>query len=156
MACAVPVRGRVVGVECIGSVLGELPQPVPGRGWSRVELTAGIGLALVVIASALPWTRFGVGSAFLGGWDAVPGWSLLASVSGVVTLPVWWVIGRRGGRAEVVASAGGVVAAAAAFLALINPPPFTKPWIGTMTALLGGLAAAVAGAMETRRQLRVG
>jgi hypothetical protein len=156
VACAVPVRGRVVGVECVASVLGELQQPSPERGWGRAELLAGSGLALVVIASVLPWTRFGVGSAFLGGWDGVPSWSLLASSSGVVAFAMWWSIARKGGRgAEVVALAGGVVAAAAAFLALIHPPPFTKPWIGMAAALLGGIAAAVGGAIEVRRRLRV-
>lgn len=156
VACAVPVRGRVVGVECVVSVLGE-HAPAVGRGWSRTELAAGSGLCLIAVASVLPWTRFGVGSAFLGGWDAVPSWSLLASVAGVATVGVWWVVGRRRRRGgDVVALSGGIVAAAAALLAFIDPPPFTKPWIGPAVALLGGGIAAVGAALDARRAGRVG
>jgi hypothetical protein len=155
--CAIPVRGRVVGVECVVSVLGEHTQVVVARGWSRTELVAGSGLGLVAVASVLPWTRFGVGSAFLGGWDAVPSWSLLASVAGVVTFAVWWVVGRRSRRGgDLVAIAGGVVAAGAALLGFIHPPPFTKPWIGPVVALIGGVIAAGGAALDTRRAERVG
>ena len=145
VACAVPVRGRVVGVECVVSVLGEQVQPEPGRGWSRPELVSGIGLGLVVLASILPWTRFGVGSRILGGWDSVPSWSLLASATGVLASVLWWLVqrGRRRG-AEVLTLVGGSVAAAAAFLTLIHPPPFTKPWIGPVVAMMGGAIAAIA------------
>jgi hypothetical protein len=157
VVCAVPVRGRVVGVECVVSVLGEHPQAVVGRGWSRSELAAGSGLGLVAIASVLPWTRFGVGSAFLGGWDAMPSWSLLASVAGVATFAVWWVVGRRRRRGgDLVAMTGGAVAAAAALLGFIHPPPFTKPWIGPVVALVGGVIAAGGAALDARRAGRVG
>lgn len=157
VACAVPVRGRVVGVECVASVLGEQQQPDGGRSWRRSELAVGVGLAAVVIASILPWTRFGVGSALLGGWDAVPSWSLLASAAGTAALVAWSALERRRRRGgDGVALAGGIVAAAAAFLAYIHPPPFTKPWVGPVVAFLGGVATVVAVVGETRRSRRVG
>ncbi len=157
VACAVPVRGRVVGVECVVSVLGEQPQPPVKPGLSRAAFAAITGLGTIVVASLLPWTRFGVGSTFLGGWDAVPSWSLLASATGVLAFVVWWIRGRGRRRgAAVVASVGGVVAAAAALLAAIHPPPFTKPSIGPGLAFLGGITALVAGLIETRRPRRVG
>jgi hypothetical protein len=138
------------------SVLGEQEQPAVKPGWSRAALATGAGLATVVVASLLPWTRFGVGSAFLGGWDAVPSWSLLASIVGAATLVAWaWGSPRRRGAA-VVGSIGGVVAAAAALLALIHPPSFTKPWIGPVVALVGGATSLVAGVIEACRPRPVG
>jgi hypothetical protein len=146
-----------VGVECVVSVLGEQPQPPVKPGLSRAALAAVAGLGTIVVASLLPWTRFGVGSAFLGGWDAVPSWSLLASTTGVLSFATWWKRGRgphRGGA--LIASVGGFVAAAAALLAAIHPPAFTKPWIGPDLAILGGIAALIAGVVEARRPRRVG
>lgn len=157
VACAVPVRGRVLGVECVASVLGEDPQPLVKPGRSRASIMSGAGLGGVVVASLLPWTRFGVGSSILGGWDAVPSWSLLASLTGVVGLIVWWLSGRRGRRgAEVAALVGGLVATAAALLAAIHPPPFTRPSIGPDVAFLAGITALVAGVIEARRPRHVG
>lgn len=157
VACAVPVRGGIVGVECLAAVVGERSVADPGRTWTAAELASGVGLALAAIASILPWTRFGVGSGLFGGWDAVPSWSLLASVAGVLGTAIWWAVLRRGQRgAALAAAAGGAVAAIAASLAAVHPPPFTKPSIGPALAVVGGLIAVGGVAAATREARHVG
>src|SRR5467141_1795536 len=86
LACAVPVRGRVIGPECLSKVLVDapplphLPAPVPVAG-SRLALA---GFAMLVVASVFPWSRFGDSSRYFGAWT--PHWSLVAVVAGVLGL----------------------------------------------------------------------
>src|SRR6266545_1863923 len=69
LACAVPVRGRVLGVECLEAALGPgLPAEVlPARErWTVPWTIVGLAFAVAVGATLLPWTRFGEGSHPLG------------------------------------------------------------------------------------------
>ncbi len=159
LACAVPARGRVLGSECLAGVLGttvasESPTP-PERGrflWGAI----GIGFAVATIATLLPWTRFGEGSGPFGAWGRTAEWSLLAAVAGTSGLVVWLIGSRSATRAGVVwiAIEGvlGAVVVLGAVLSAVNPPPFTRPWIGTWVACAGG--AIVCGAAIARLRSR--
>jgi hypothetical protein len=65
LSCAIPVRGRVLGTECLATALGpEAPVPVvheprPGATPRAVALA---GFAAAAAATVLPWSRFGTGS----------------------------------------------------------------------------------------------
>lgn len=159
LACAVPVRGRVLGSECLAEVLGpglapESPAP-PERGrylWGVI----GIGFAVATVATLLPWTRFGKGSGPFGAWGRTAEWSLLAAVAATGGLVVWLIGSRTATRARAVSVAIevglGAVVVFGAVLSAVNPPPFTRPWIGTWVACAGGAIAC--GAAIARLRLR--
>jgi hypothetical protein len=152
VACAVPVRGSVLGVECVERVLGAPPQPPVRPTRSAAARAAGAGLGLAALASAFPWTRTGVGDGLLGGWDSVPSWSFAASAISVAALLVWVVAGPRGRRTAIAAAAvGGLLAIGGAAMAAIHPPFLTRPWLGPFVAIGGGLLAAIAAAVDIRR-----
>ena len=85
-ACAIPVRGTLIGPECLGAILDEAPSvtppslAVPATG----DRVAVAGFALVVLISMFPWSRFGDSSRYLGAWTLH--WSLAASLAGVAGL----------------------------------------------------------------------
>jgi hypothetical protein len=145
LSCAVPVRGAVLGVECLPEPLAEDPAQLPRAvGSSRLELVTAGAFALALVATLVPWSRFGVGAGALGAWDQAPRWSSLAAgatVSGCLA----WVIRRLLLPSArwldlVIAVLGGLVALGAA-LSIWHPPAFTRTWIGPWIALAAGLAA---------------
>ena len=150
LPCAVPVRGRILGVECLPEPLGQQAPPPARTGplltWTNLIQGASFGLAL--FATALPWSRFGVGSGVFGGWGRSPTWSLLATVS-ALTGAIVWVARQLLRDAErrvfdvALAVLGGVVALASA-LAILHPPAFTRPWLGPWVGLVAGLSAGSA------------
>ncbi len=160
LACAVPVRGRVLGSECLAAELGaDAPTPkVPDRhpgGAERVVVRAAFGIA--VVATLLPWSRFGAGSGPFGAWTTAPRWSMVAAASAIVGLVLsfagrWWR-GASGSLDLASAAAGGVVALSSA-LAIARPPAFTSPWLGPWLALGAGVIAATA-SLVARRNARV-
>jgi hypothetical protein len=151
LACAVPVRGRVLGAECLEEALGPgLPAdvlPIAMR-WTLPWAIVGMAFAVAVGATLLPWTRFGEASGPFGGWGRTAGWSLLAGVAAALGLVVWLLM--RGLRIRphppwaIVESVLGAAVAAGATLATLNPPPFTRPWLGPWIALPAGLVACAA------------
>lgn len=156
LTCAIPVRGRTLGAECLAAALGpdapvpELAERVPGAA-ARTVARAAFGLA--VLATILPWSRFGAGSEPFGAWAAGPRWSVIAGVSSVAGL-LLSLAGRWSGRrpsawdaASVVA--GGVIAVGS-LLALARPPAFTSPWLGPWVALAAGIAAAASSVVALR------
>lgn len=157
LPCAVPVRARVLGVECLPEPLGQ-PGPTPGRigpllTWPNLIAGASFGLAL--LATALPWSRFGVGSGMFGAWGRTLIWSLLAAVGALAGVTVW--VARqllrdadRRGFDVALATLGGIVALASA-LAIWHPPAFTRPWLGPWVALLAGVSAAGASIAALRK-----
>ena len=156
VSCAVPVRGGVLGVECIEQVLGTPPQPPvrPSRG-AATRLT-GVGLAIAALASALPWTRTGVGDGVFGGWDSVPSWSFAASALAVASLVAWLVGGPSARRAAASAAiGGGVLVQVSAAMATIHPPFLTRPWLGPFVAIAGSVLAIAAAIIDGRRPDRV-
>ena len=144
LSCTVPVRGGTVGHECLTVALGpdaptsEAPRRAPG--WIVRWMTVGaFGLAL--LATALPWSRFGTGSGAFGAWGDEPRWSVLAAVASVGAFAASVVLRARPSSswAAAVVALGGAVAAASV-LAIVLPPAFTAPWLGPY------VAAAAAGA----------
>jgi len=158
LSCAVPVRGAVLGVECLPEPLGDEPPPVlRAPGSSPLQLTTGAAFALALVATMLPWSRFGVGSGAFGAWDQPPRWSSLAAAAAVLGCFAW------GSRRLLIPSPRWLDAAIAVFGGLIgvgatlsiwHPPAFTRAWIGPWVALVAGAVAcgsAVAGRRTPRR-----
>lgn len=157
LPCAIPVRGRVLGAECLPDPLERTPAPLrrgPPLGGTNLLTGAAFGLAL--LATTLPWTRFGVGSGFFGAWGGSPRWSLLAAVSATAGAAVWGTRqmvhgGDRLGFDVALGVLGGLVAFASA-LAIWHPPAFTRVWVGPWVSLAGGLVACAASFAAVRRE----
>src|SRR5439155_22321755 len=74
ITCAVPVRGEVLGPECLAEVIGRdtpAPHAVPTRPRTVSFDVVGIMFLATVAATVLPWTRFGVASGLFGAWGLV-------------------------------------------------------------------------------------
>jgi hypothetical protein len=154
--CAVPVRGRVLGAECLSEVLGtDIPASVPPRPWRRLRSPAdrvvGALLAVAALATLFPWTRFSTGSGFAGAWGLDVRWSMLAAPAAVIGLGVWSAFGRRPSVARTAAIVSGTVVAVGSLLAALNPPPFTKPSLAPWIALVAGAGAAILGGFASSR-----
>jgi hypothetical protein len=151
IGCAIPVRGQLLGPECVGEVLG--PDVVreaapPARRIRRPGLgVAGLGFAGALAASALPWSnRFSShDSGLFGGWGfSPPSWSLVAAVAAAVGGAAWVAARWRPGRAEAIRwalLALAALVAAGSVLYLLAPPPFSHPWLGPWVALAAAVAA---------------
>jgi hypothetical protein len=161
LTCAIPVRGRTLGSECLSTALGpdavvpEVHEPDPGAAAHTVALG---GFALAALATVLPWSRFGTGSGPFGAWEAKPTWAMVAAVAALTGLIL--ALGRRlgpGGRPawDVAAIAAGAAIALAAVLAVLRPPFATSPWLGPWVALAAGATAALA-SIEALREVRRG
>jgi hypothetical protein len=147
VSCAVPVRGRVFGPECVADELGEpglTVPPEPERSHPVVWVAvAGAGIALV--GTIGPWTRTGAGDRVFGAWVPNVRWSMVAAVAAIVlAVGVWRLAGGRDRAARLVIVTGSLVAVASA-LAIAFPPTFQAaswgPWLG----VAGGAIAAAAG-----------
>lgn len=149
LACAIPVRGLVLGSECLGQVLGEdapTDEPVVPR---RVG-PAAVAFAAAVLATLPPWTTIGRGSGAFGAWSTSPRWSLLAAVAAAAGLLIEIVLERLDTGAiapRAVAMALGLAVVAGSVIAWFRPPfpadPLVTPWIA---AAAGAVAAAFAAA----------
>ncbi len=116
LACAVPVRGRVIGPECLAVELGDPALIVPPG--ARASFTGSwatvAGAVLAVVATIGPWTRTGAGDRLLGAWVPSIRWSMVAAVGAIALLPLAWWFRTRGSRSggTLVAVTGLVVLAA--------------------------------------------
>ena len=153
ISCAVPVRGAVVGAECLSAELGS-PWSPPAPGGRTALAAAGFAILVALVATALPWTRLG---RWLGGWTLAPDdglpWADLATAAAVVGC-VLWLVARRRDEIRPLAlaiAAAGAVLAVSAYLAIANPPPFTRAWLGPYLATPAGGVALVAGAVAGHR-----
>jgi hypothetical protein len=158
LECAVPVRGRVLGSECLAEVLGDdIGGSEPPRPWRKkravADRAAGVLLAIVTLASLLPWTRFSTGSGFAGAWAIDGRWSMLAAGGAAIGLGVWLASSARSAVARIAAVTGGAVASAGSLLAIVNPPPFTKASVAAWIALAAGLLAVALASICARRGL---
>ena len=154
--CAVPVRGRVLGPECLSEVLGDdIPATLSPRPWRRsrspIDRMVGASLAVAVLATLFPWTRFSTGSGFAGAWVFEVRWSMLTACAAVTGLVLWLVFGRRPKVTRAVAIVTGTIVAVGSLLAALNPPPFTKPALAPWISLAAGAGAAILGAYATSR-----
>lgn len=148
LSCAIPVRGRTLGAECLAEALGpdvavpEAPVPLPGRSHRRVAAAA---FTLALASTAVPWSRFGAGSGPFGAWSAELAWSLLAALAASAGIGV--SIGRRlmpdrARRWDGIGTVMGALVSTGAVLAIVRPPAFTSPWLGPWLALAFGALAA--------------
>lgn len=161
LLCAIPVRGRVLGSECLAEALGtpaipahEEPRPDPAR---RLRAWTGAAFALGVASTLLPWSRFGIGSSPLGAWGKDLRWSVFAAAAALVGVMAWWAARALDdlGRHRAVDLGLAVVAAclaAAAVLAIVRPPPFARTWIGPWVALAAGVFACTLSLAARRRR----
>jgi hypothetical protein len=150
LACAIPVRGRVVGAECLGTLVEdppEQPAPLPFRR-ARGDWFALAGFVIVLIASVFRWASSAVGGGGLGeAWT--PHWSLLAVASAAVGATSVILVRRWGIRPLPAAACYALLALLVALgtvLHAVHPPPVsnvvkTWPWrfalLGATLALIG-------------------
>lgn len=151
IACAIPVRGSVVGQECLSEVLEDPPPaPDPPGPPPRARAIAMGGFLLVVGSTILPWARYGDASGWLGSRAWTPHWSLLAAAAALAGV-VLMVLRRRMPWDQQVQSlilvALGVLTLLGVTLHGLHPPPLSERaplgWglalVGSCAALLGAL-----------------
>jgi hypothetical protein len=154
IACAIPVRGSVVGQECLSEVLEDPPPaPDPPGPPPRARAIAVAGFLLVVGSSILPWARYGDASGWFGAWT--PNWSLLAVVAALAGA-VLMLLRRRTPWDQRVQSlilvALAVVALVSVTMHALHPPPLSeRAPLGWGLALLGSCAALL-GALRLLQQ----
>jgi hypothetical protein len=142
----------VLGAECLGSVVGPVPELGPGAGAGSADAlparVVGAALGAALLATALPWSRFGAGSGPFGAWSRIPRWSMVAAVAAALGAGLWtlarlaWVGAHRVPPA--VFAALTALVAAGAVLAIWHPPPFARPSVAPWLALVAG-AVGLAG-----------
>lgn len=148
LACAIPVRGEVRCVECVGEELGESIQiPPPGpRSRRALDLPAGILFLAAVLTSLLPWDRQGARVGFLSAWAPGPDpWPLLAGV--LLLLSAAAAFRSRAGRLRAAHIGLGVLAVLATILALPAPELTTRGPVPLVVLALGA-AATLTGAIR--------
>jgi hypothetical protein len=157
LACAVPVRGRVLGPECLAVELGDPalivpPEPVASftGSWATVA-----GAVLAVVATIGPWTRTGDGDRLLGAWVPSIRWSMVAAVAATILLPLAWWFRARGSRSSGrLVAFGGLVVVSASALAIAFPPTFQVaawgPWLGAAGGTISVAGAIASDLMERR------
>jgi len=155
LACATPVRGRLIGPECLSTVLVEpppsrlIPFPIP-RGGDRV---AAAGFALALLSSILPWSRGLVSGPFSAwAWH----WSLAACALAVAGLAVSIMAWRRPQHPvrETAAEVGLAVGVGTfALLHAAYPPSLSATTAVPLLAFLGA-AVALGGALAKVMALR--
>jgi hypothetical protein len=145
LACAVPVRGRVLGPGCVTEELGdpalavplEADVSVPGAAWTVV------GGAVALLATVGPWTGAGTGARVFGAWVPSVRWSTIAALASVVLIGVaWWFRSSGSPVARTLVIVTGLVVAVASALAIAFPPIFQVATWGPWVAAAGGAIAA--------------
>lgn len=143
LACAVPVRGSVIGVECLDV---ELSRPVAVKPRRVRAPLVGIGFAVAVVATLMPWRKYGLGSGLFGAWGTAVRWSVISAACAITGLLIWaWPTLRhrllhRGawiGSLRVLAT----TCVAGAAMHLIKPPIVGPQSYGAWVAIAGGLLA---------------
>jgi hypothetical protein len=161
VSCAIPVRGRLVCHDCLGTVLEDVPAtsappgrlPLPGGS----DALAGAGFGLVVLLSVFPWTRFGDRSGFFEAW--LPHWSLIAVAAAIVGLVFAVRAFRRplDPRVVTIVYVGvALIVGAASILHRRHPPgaPLATAGTASRLALLGAAIALVGGLAKGASMLR--
>lgn len=154
-----PVRGRVLGPSCLVAELGpdaapDSPPPPPAP--DPVRRIADVGIAAVLLATALPWSGVGLGASPFGAWGLDLRWASLTAVSslaGSAAAAAARLARRRHARpADRVAAAAASVALAATVLSIVAPPPYTSPAPGPWVAVGAAIASAMASVVSLRRE----
>ena len=155
LSCAVPVRGTLLGSECLSERIGGEPAPPPTPEAPGPSLATLAGIVVCLVGTALPWSRVGPDAGVFGAWGGPPRWATLTTAATVASLVLWLVarftrlLPERG--ADVALATLGALAALGAALAIWHPPAFTPVWLGAWVCLAGAVgvcATAVADARE--------
>ena len=149
LACAVPVRGRVLGPECLAAELGDPAITTPPEEERAVagSWVAVAGAVLALLATIGPWTRTGAGDRLFGAWVPSVRWSMVAAVAATAVLPIaWWFRTHLARAGAILVILGGAAIAVASALAIAFPPTFQSASWGPWVAAIGGMTA-VAGAV---------
>ena len=154
IACAIPVRGSVVGQECLSEVLEDPPPaPDPPGPPPRARAVALGGFLLVLGSSILPWARYGDASGVLGAWTLH--WSLLAVVAALAGAVIMLLRRRMPWDQQVqslILVSLAVVALVGVTLHALHPPPLSE-WAPLGWGLaLAGACAALLGALRLLEQ----
>ncbi len=158
LSCAVPVRGRVLGSECLAEALGTplpaLDEDAVGSG-RAMRTTVGLAFAVATLVTVLPWSRFGEGSSMFGAWGLSPRWSVLAAVAAVAGFVLWFVTRRRPEwpATEAVLAVLGALVALGAMLAILRPPYATRLAVAPWIAVAAGLTALAASLFARRSRV---
>jgi hypothetical protein len=137
-------------------VLGEdAPDALPpGRAPDATARTlARLAFAIAVLATALPWSRFGPGSEAFGAWSRSGRWSVVAGIASLIGLGLSLAQRRARLRApgwDVAVALAGAVIAIASVLAVAVPPEFSRPWLGPWVAAAAGALACGATVLASR------
>ena len=84
LSCAVPVRGRVLCIECATREIGIPASPAPPeprRLFRAGHLAAAALFGIGVLATLAPWDRFGILTTKLSAWRPENPWPLATSIS---------------------------------------------------------------------------
>lgn len=144
----------MLGPECLADVLGDVEPASPPARRARDPMAVALGaaLAVAVVATLFPWTKFGSGSRLAGAWALDGRWSTVPAYTAVLALVARVALaGRRRIAVLVVTGMLAGVGAAGALMAILNPPPFTKPAPAPWVALAGNAAAAALALVEVLR-----
>src|SRR5262245_12767414 len=148
LACSTPVRGQAYGSECLQTVLGaDAPasvEPAHPRPDRTIRTIAAVAFGAAILATTLPWSRFGPGSGAFGAWTRAGRWSLLAAAAAVAGLVLAIVsLGRPepSRRRDVALAILGGSVAAASVLSVVFPPAFSRPWLALWVAVAAGVLA---------------
>jgi hypothetical protein len=156
LTCAIPVRGTTVGSECISIALGPdvpVPEPPPRDVGGMVRAWQRLAAAAAVIATLLPWSRFGAGSEPFGAWSEAFRWSMVAAIAAAVAFVV--VVARDVRRSsavswDVVVAVAAVTVVVGSALAIARPPAFTSPWLGPWVCAAAGAVVLATSAIVRR------
>jgi hypothetical protein len=160
LACTVPVRGRVLCGECARRVVGDPASPAPpslGPGSRIPDAAAAILLSTALLATLVPWHRFGTLTGALSAWRLRPDpWPFLAGILLLAaTALAWVVVVRRWPRllrssalAYTALAAAGTVAAG---VAILRSPDFASHTPAPYVVLLSAVGAAIVGFVRLRR-----
>ncbi len=157
LPCAVPVRGRVIGPECLAAELGDPQLTIPLGTVTAAPrpMVAVAGAVVAAVATIGPWTRTGAGDRVLGAWVPSFRWSMIAALAAVALLVLAWWYRARGTRTlATLVIVGGAAVASGSTLAIAFPPTFQEaswgPWLGA----IGGVVAATGAIARLARERR--
>jgi hypothetical protein len=147
LACAIPVRGLLIGPECLRDFVDDAPvvEPSPGPDPRVGDRLALAGFAVVLVASFLPWARFADPRLF-GAW--VWGWSLYAPAGAMAGLAAAFAGRLRPLDLPIEAAlyvAAAIAAGAGALLYRLDPPVLAGSSLAPLLALAGAATALVGG-----------
>jgi hypothetical protein len=147
----VPVRGRILCIECATREVGMPGPPAPAeprRGFKAAHVAAAALFAVGVLATLAPWHRFGILTTMLSAWRPENPWPLVATISllvGVVAAlaflaPRMRRLSRYSASAYTILA---IVAGAATIVELVGGPSYVihapAPYVvlGVSLAILG-------------------